>query len=142
MSRQRKPAYKLFRPGTYVNIRTSDGEYLEQIQETIARNYVNTIVYNKERINRELLPFYSKPLNIADDNVGEVVDKILKMKEETHMEMAELAQYIRTYMGYQVEFFINKEGRKIPVTSDRLLKAYKAIKAKFPKSLVENILFK
>lgn len=141
MSRKRKPAYRFFRPGTYVNIRTSDGEFLEQINYVIARDYLNAITYNKERINRELFPFYGKPLNIADSSVGDAVDKILRMKEETHMEMAELAKYIRDYLGYQVEFFIKKDDKKIPVTSDRLLKAYKAVRARFPRKLIEQILF-
>lgn len=139
--RKRKPANKFFRPGTYVNIRSSDGEYFEQINHTIARTYLRAITHNKERINRELQPFYGRNLNIADNRVGDTVDKIVKMKEETHMEMAELAKFIRDYMGYQVEFFIDKEGKKIPITSDSLIKAYRAIKARFPKKLVETILF-
>lgn len=128
-----------YRFGTDKLIVNSDYEYFTI--ETIARNYLNAIDSDRERINSKLNPFYGRALNIPEQELGNVIDKIIKIEEKTGKKMEEIAIEIREYLGNDCSFFRTEGDKLIPIESDRLLQAYKYLKARFPIKLIKSVLY-
>ena len=113
----------------------------EYARKVIKRRYRHTIDYNKWRANVTLQPFYGKPLLFADKVTSEVTYRIKEMIQETGKDIEEIAQEFRNYLGYRTPFFRKEGERMIPVDSQRIMKAYKAMKERKTVKEIEKILF-
>lgn len=114
---------------------------LEFVKDVIKRRYKAAIDYNKWKVNMTLQPFYGKPLAFSDKVTTEVTYRIKEMTTETGKTIEQMAMEFRDYLGYRTPFF-RKEGEKmVPIDSQRIMRAYRAMKSKTPVKEVEKILF-
>ena len=114
---------------------------LAHAKKVISRRYRSAVDWNKWRANMTLQPLYGKPLVFTDRVTSEVTYRIKEMISETGKDIEEIAQEFRDYLGYRTTFF-RKEGEKmIPVDSQRIMKAYRAMNSKAPVKEIEKILF-
>jgi len=109
--------------------------------DDVAKMYIRAIDNDRVYINNKLYPFYGRSLNIPENQLGNTVCKIKGIEKETGLPMEELAVKIREYVG-DISFFREVEGKMVPIESDRLLNAFKAIRDKLSANTVKYLIYK
>lgn len=114
---------------------------LEFAKKIITRRYRAAVDYNKWRASCTLKPLYGKSIVFADRVTTEVTYRIKEMINETGKDISEIAEEFREYLGYRTVFFREENGKRIPIDSQRIMKAYKAMQSRQPVKIIENLLF-
>lgn len=113
----------------------------ERIGKLIAKRYVNAVEWTRWRIEATLRPLYSRPLSFPDCSITDMVVKVKDLINSTGMNIPDIARQFRTYLGYPCQFFRNEGSRRVPVDSQRLLKAHQAMRNRALVGAVERILY-
>jgi len=136
MQTKRKPLYS-GKPGNPIIYSSDDIVVVDKI----AREYVKNIAYRRNEINKFLEPIYNRPLNIEESKLTDTLLKIRAIKEETGKDLLQIVEDIRSYLGFKCSFYRSSHGKDIPVDSDRILRAYRAVVEKLPRTEIKKILY-
>ncbi len=129
-----------FKPGSRFIVKSENTDY--SVSDLFVKSYVRTTSQMRKLVDGNLVPFYGRPLNIPDDKLVETFHKIELIIKESGVRMEEMATTIRNYLGGEVTFFREENNRSIPIPSNKLLQAFKAVKGGYSKAFINQILYK
>lgn len=112
------------------------------IAKVIIRKYKDIMKWHKKKINNTLKPFYSRNLEFADNLTANMIERIRVLMESTGKTIKEMGKDFEAYLGYPCTFFRKENFRQVPVDTDRILKAYQAMKENKLIYEIEKILFR
>jgi hypothetical protein len=109
---------------------------LSLIWDIIQISYKNTVNW----VNQVFQRIYRKPVRFT----GAISDFLIKIKtimNQTGKTIEQIVQDIRSYLGYNCSFHRFEGDRSVPITSERILKAYELTRSKQNLIAIENVLY-
>lgn len=138
------PRVSIYEPPPAVVINIPDIEpcvvYPEFIGHQIAKIYMNNVDYKRELIDKALQPIYGRCLVFNEGHTFDIYKKVEAI-EKLVGNIPNMVREFRTYLGYPCTFYRTDGKKRIPVESNRIIDAYKAMKSKSPVRTVEKILY-
>lgn len=98
---------------------------LDIAAKLIKIGYRKSIEHTREQINRTLKPLYRENINFKESILGEVNWKIKSLQSCTGKNIEEIGKFFRSH-GIS-DFFITENGKRVPISSDKILLAYQAL---------------
>lgn len=112
----------------------------EFVGRQIAKVYMNNVDYKKELIDQAFQTLYGRALRFNEGRTFEMYESVQEIKSVCG-DISNIPREFRSYLGYPCSFYRTKDGRRVPVETDRIISAYKAMKSKSSTRLVEKILY-
>lgn len=112
----------------------------QDLVDIIVQSYIKTITFEERKINHTFVQIYGKPLKFKQA-VSDLYIKIKNIMQNTGKSIVEMTQDIRKALGYNCSFFRNVGNTLVPVTSDRILKAYELVTQGKSLIHIENALY-
>lgn len=113
----------------------------EMVGKTIAGLYSRTIAYNENKLRATFMGIYGIRVDIPKGKVSDIVYNLKRIMSRTGKNITELTMAIRSYLGYKCAFVRLVGTAQVPVTIERIEKAYDKIQAKASFVEVENELY-
>lgn len=114
---------------------------LKSIVKSVKELYPQAIRSKRQQIDDALRPFYGKALPFSENMLGTIMLKIINMQDTLGANTLQVANTIRKYMGYYCRFYRKVDNREIPIESERIMAAYKAIEEQKPIQEIQKILY-
>ena len=111
---------------------------MDTIADKIHKAYLKETKQRKEFINSRLRYFYKEDLSIKDSAIGTFLIKITEMEEITNSTIGRISKTITDYI--ETDFYKVVNGKRTPISSENITKAYLAIKEGKSKEEVKTII--
>lgn len=147
---------RVYRSSKYKNLRStclsSDNEKQEPVvkqdlifegdADKIIKRYFWAVGLQRDRINKIFRSVYRENLNIKESRLTDTYLAIKAIEQRNKMSIQNIAQELRDYVGYDIEFFRPwEDGMMHPIRIEVIEKAYTMMKLNSPIVDIEKCLF-
>lgn len=128
----------LFQKEDFKNLTSS--EFTKVVFEMVRERYMETITHNMSQVNSIFMEIYDTPIRFKE-RVSDLLIKIKNVMVQTGKSIEQVVKEIRKYLGYDCQFFRMEGDRRIPINSERIMKAHFLVEKKELFIKVEDALY-
>lgn len=125
----------------FQNVRVEDypdpSEFTSIVMKTIRVEYKANALF----VNQLIQWIYGRTDVKFSDCLSEFLIKLTNIMKQTNADIRDIVQGIRNYLGYNCSFNRLAGEKLVPISSERILEAYKLVQQKESLIKVENVLY-